>query len=101
MIKGDVIAVGVIVLLAGFLRVVLDGLQPVHLQIHAEKLCHVGHGAGERVIQPGGGDQEQNIRKECCLAAQYQHVAYNNNGGQPQPEEHLPGGDQTGRGRFR
>ena len=56
MIKGDVIAVGVIVLLAGFLRVVLDGLQPVHLQIHAEKLCHVGHGAGERVIQPGGGD---------------------------------------------
>ena len=21
--------------------------------------------------------------------------------GQPQPEEHLPGGDQTGRGRFR
>ena len=101
MAEGDVIAVGVIVLFTIFLGIVLNGFQPVDLQVDIEELRHVGHGRRKRVIQPGGGDEEQDIGKERRLAVQHQRVAHDDDGCQPQPEEHLPGGDQTGGSRFR
>ena len=38
MVEGDVVAVGVIVLLTLFLGIVLDGLQPVNLHVHFAQL---------------------------------------------------------------